>query len=145
MGKKPSDNAITELTHAIGLIVRRVRAAGATDELSWSETSVLARLVKEGPATTAELARVQGMKPQSMRTIVGALEGAGLIERTPHETDGRQVNLSVTKKGAGAHRQTRDAKRTWLAKAIGKLERGEQETLFEAGRIMARLVEKDPL
>ena len=44
--------------------------------------------------------------------------GMGLVERTPHRTDGRQMNIELTAKGAAARKSTRDAKRTWLAKAI---------------------------
>jgi len=145
MGKKPSDTAVSELVQSIGLMVRRVRFASASQDYSWSETSALSRLLKVGPMTTAELARAQGMRPQSMRTIVAALETGGLLARKPHPTDGRQVILELTAKGTEVQKKSSEAKRTWLAKAVGRLDRDEQETLFAAGAIMKRLVEKDPL
>ena len=101
----------------------------------------MARLAKEGPATTAELARAEGMKPQSMGTTVAALEGLGLLERKPHPTDGRQVNLQLTAKGAAVRKSVGDAKRTWLAQAIAQLDERERETLFAAGEIMKRLAD----
>jgi DNA-binding MarR family transcriptional regulator len=136
------DLAIDDFGHAIGLLVRRARAAAASEELSWSETAVLKRLAKEGPATTADLARAQGMRPQSMRTILATLEELGMIVRTPHETDGRQVNIELTAKGAAEQKSTGDAKRTWLAQAFAQLDKQERETLFAAGRILKRLAEK---
>ena len=38
------ERSVSELTQAIGLLVRRVRAATASQELSWSESAVLGRL-----------------------------------------------------------------------------------------------------
>ena len=66
-----------------------------------------------------------------------------MVERKPHPTDGRQVNIELTAKGAAVRKSARDAKRTWLAQAISQLDEQEQETLFAAGEIIKRLVEND--
>ena len=124
------------------MLVRKVRAAAASQELSLTEGSVLARLDRDGPATTAELARAESMKPQSMGTTIAALEERGLVERKPHPTDGRQVNIALTAKGAAVRKSARDAKRNWLAEAIAQLDDADREALFRAGDIMRRLVEK---
>ena len=144
MSRKTFDTAVTDFAHAIGLLVRRARAAASSQELSWTDTAVLKRLAKEGPATTADLARSQGMRPQSMRTIIAALEQLGMVERKPHATDGRQVNIALTAKGAAVQKTAGDAKKTWLAQAIAQLDPQERDTLFAAGRIIKRVVEKDP-
>ena len=143
MPRKTFDIAVTDFGQSIGLLVRRARAATASHELSWTESGVLKRLAKEGPATTADLARAQGMKPQSMRTIISALEKMGMVMRKPHATDGRQVNIELTAKGAAEQKSAGDAKRTWLAQAIAQLDEQERETLFVAGTIIKRLVESD--
>jgi DNA-binding MarR family transcriptional regulator len=144
MAPKTFDTAVTDLAHAIGLFVRRARAAASSQELSWTDTAVLKRLAKEGPTTTADLARSQGMRPQSMRTIIAALEHLDMVERKPHATDGRQINIALTAKGAAVQKTVGDAKQTWLAQAIAQLDPQERETLFAAGRIIKRVVEKDP-
>jgi DNA-binding MarR family transcriptional regulator len=141
MQRKNLDTAVSDLAQAIGLLVRRVRAASASQELSWTESLVMARLAKDGPATTAELARAEGMKPQSMGTTIAALEEMGIVERKPHPTDGRQVTIELTAKGAAIRKSAKDAKRTWLAQAIAQLDEQERETLFAAGDIIKRLVE----
>jgi DNA-binding MarR family transcriptional regulator len=141
MPRKTSDVAVTDFAHAIGLLVRRARGAAASQEPSWTETAVLKRLAQDGPATTADLARAQGMRPQSMRTILAALEKMGMVARKPHATDRRQVNIELTAKGASAQKSASDAKRTWLAQAITRLDQQERATLFAAGEIMKRLVE----
>jgi DNA-binding MarR family transcriptional regulator len=123
-------------------LVRRVRAAAASHELSLTESAVMKRLATDGPATTADLARAESMRPQSMGTTIAALEEMGLVERKPHPTDGRQVNIDLTPKGAAMRKSARDAKRTWLAHAISQLDEEEREALFKAGEIIKRLAEK---
>src|SRR5580658_9743611 len=98
MPRKNLDASIADLAQAIGLLIRRVRAASASHELSWTESSVMARLAKDGPATTADLARAEAIKPQSMGATIAALEEMGMVERRPHPSDGRQVNIELTAK-----------------------------------------------
>jgi len=142
MPRKTFEAAVTDLTHAIGLLVRRVRAAAASHELSLTEAAVMKRLATDGPATTADLARAESMKPQSMGTTIAALEEMGMVARKPHPTDGRQVNIELTAKGAAVRKSTRDAKRTWLTEAVSELNEHERETLFAAGEIIKRLAQK---
>jgi DNA-binding MarR family transcriptional regulator len=142
MTRKSLEASVIELTQALGLLVRRIRAAAASHELSLTEAAVMARIDRDGPATTAELARAERMKPQSMGTTIAALEELGMVERKPHPTDGRQVNIGLTPKGLSIRNTSKDAKRTWLAQAISQLNEDERETLFNAGDILKRLAEK---
>jgi DNA-binding MarR family transcriptional regulator len=143
MPRKTVETEVLDFAGAVGLLVRRLRAATASHGLSLTESAVLGRLVKDGAATTADLARAEGVKPQSMGATVAALEQRGLVERTPHPTDGRQVNIELTEKGAALRKSVRDAKRTWLAQAVAQLDRREQEMLFAAGEIIKRLAQGD--
>ncbi len=142
MTRKPLELAVTDLTQAIGLLVRRIRAAAASHELSLTESAVMKRLGADGPATTADLARAESMKPQSMGATIAALEEMGMVDRKPHPTDGRQVNIELTAKGAAIQKSAREAKRTWLAQAIAQLDEEERETLFKASEIIKRLAAK---
>jgi DNA-binding MarR family transcriptional regulator len=135
------ESSVFDFTQAIGLLVRRLRVAVASHELSLTESVVMARLARDGPATTADLARAEGMRPQSMGTTIAALEAMGIVERKPHPTDGRQVIIALTAKGADVRKVTGDERRTWLAQAIAQLSKKEQETLFAAGELIKRLVE----
>jgi DNA-binding MarR family transcriptional regulator len=135
-----SDTTVNDFAQAIGLLVRRIRAASSMHDLSWMESAVMARLAKDGPATTAELARSEGVKPQSMGSVVAALEEKGFIERKPHPTDGRQLNIQLTPKGEAVRRSAKDARRTWLAQAIAQLDEEERKVLLMAGQIITRLV-----
>ncbi len=139
--RKPLESAALDFIHAIGLLVRRVRAASASQELSLTEAAVLSRLARDGPATTADLARAESMKPQSMGSTIAALEEIGLVERKPHPTDGRQMHIALSAKGVAVRKSAKDAKETWLAQAIAQLDERDRETLFKAGKIIRRLVE----
>src|SRR5258707_479043 len=142
MPRKTLEVAVTDLTQAIGLLVRRVRAAAASHDLPWTDSAVMRRLATDGPAPTADLARAENMKQQSMGTTIAALEGMGMVARKPHPTDGRQVNIELTAKGAAVRKSTRDAKRAWLTHAVAQLNERERKTLFAAGEIIKRLAEK---
>lgn len=139
------DEGVVAFAQSMGHLVRRVRAASAAQELSWTESAVLARLARDGPATTADLARAENMKPQSMGTTVSALEERELVERKPHPTDGRQVTIALTAKGLAVRRSAKDAKRTWLALAIAELDEQDRQTLFAAAQIMQRLANSTSL
>jgi DNA-binding MarR family transcriptional regulator len=142
MARKTLDAEITDFADAVGLLVRRMRAMAPTHGLSWSEGSVIGRLAREGPATTADLARAEGVKPQSMGATIAVLEEMGLVERKPHPTDGRQMHIALTAKGAAVRKSAKDAKLALLKQAITALDARERETLFAAGAIVKRLVDK---
>jgi DNA-binding MarR family transcriptional regulator len=136
------EHSLSELTQAIGLLMRRVRAATATEGLSLGESAVLGRLARGGPATTAELARSEAVKPQSMGTTIAALAAKGLVERKPHPTDGRRIHIQLTAQGAALRQRIKDAKHTWLARVVSELDPRDQETLFAAGKILKQLAER---
>lgn len=133
-----------ELVRAIGLIVRRVRATAPAEvrEFTWTQQSVLKRLEREGPTTSANLARAEGVTPQSMGTAVAVLEEKGLVERKAHPKDGRQMIVKLTVRGAALRDHAKAATETWLVQALEKLDSQELAILFKAGEIMKRMAEK---
>lgn len=143
MNAKEFELAVDEFKHAMGLLVRRIRAVAPSEqhELSWTQKSIMVRLDREGPMTAADLARAEGVKPQSMGTAIAHLEELGLVEKKPHETDGRQFNIKITLKGAALRKHGTDASRAWLAQTMAKLDKKEQAVLFEAGEIIKKLAE----
>lgn len=126
------DAVATDLTMAIRQLIRRLRAEANPSELSLSQMGALARLEQAGAMTTADLARAELMKPQSMGTIVASLEQEGLIARRPHPTDRRQVHFVLTKDGEALRRRHRAVKRDWLVAALAKLDAGDMKALKAA-------------
>ena len=135
------ETAVTELSLAIGQLVRRLRTEANPGELTWSQLATLARLHKAGCMTTADLARAESVKPQSMGTTLADLEQEGLVQRRPHPTDGRQVLFALTAAGVEARRQRHIAKQEWLSAAMETLDPAEQQTLIAAAALIKRVAE----
>ena len=126
----------------MGVLLRRVRGeAAGQDGVSWSQASAMARLDKSGAMTTAELARAEMVKPQSMGALLAELEQDGLVRRAPHPTDGRQILFSLTDAGVQARRQRQAAKLAWLTAAIARFDADERRTLVDAIALVKRLGE----
>jgi DNA-binding MarR family transcriptional regulator len=137
------ETTVTELSMAIGQLLRRLRAESNPDELTWSQTVALSRLEAAGSMTTADLARAEQVKPQSMGATLAELEREGLVERRPHPTDGRQVLFALTDAGVEARRKRSAAKLAWLLTAMAGLDPAEQQTLTAAAGLIKRLAEDD--
>lgn len=137
------ETAITELSLAIGQLLRRLRAESNPDGLTWSQTVALSRLEKMGPMTTADLARVEAVKPQSMGATLAELERDNLVERRPHPTDGRQVLFALTAEGIEARRKRGAAKQKWLLSAMAQFNPDERQTLVSAAALIKRLSEAE--
>jgi DNA-binding MarR family transcriptional regulator len=133
------ETVVPALAQAIGQLLRRLRSDANPGGLNFSQTAALARLDENGGMTTADLARAEAMKPQSMSTILASLEQEGLVERNPHPTDGRQILFSLTAQGVEARRKRSTAKQEWLLAAMAKLGPAEQQTLFSAAALIRRL------
>ena len=139
----PLEATVSELSLAVGQLLRRLRAETNPDGLTWSQTVALSRLEKAGPMTTADLARAESVKPQSMGATLAELEREGLVRRHPHPTDGRQVLFALTAEGIGARRKRSAAKQKWLLAAMAKLDPDERQTLVSAAALIKRLSEAE--
>jgi DNA-binding MarR family transcriptional regulator len=135
------ETAVAELSLAIGQLLRRLRAETNSGELTWSQLSALERLEKAGAMTTADLARAELVKPQSMGTTLADLEREGLVKRRPHPTDGRQVLFALTVKGIDERRKRSIAKREWLLASMAKFDPAEHQTLITAAALIKRVAE----
>lgn len=118
---------------------RRLRREGADESLTPSQVATLSSLDNHGVMTLGELAAHEHVRPPSMTRIVSGLEDAGLVTRTAHPTDGRQVLLTPTAEGSrllAADRERRDA---WLCQRLKTLTPEERAALRTAAEILERL------
>ncbi|WP_126283049.1 MarR family winged helix-turn-helix transcriptional regulator [Burkholderia stagnalis] len=136
-----AETVVADLTLAVGQLIRRLRSEVDSSGLTLSQLSALARLEQNGPMTTAELARAESMKPQSMKTILASLEEEGLVQREPHPTDGRQILFLLTRAGINERQQRIVAKRAWLEAALARLDPDDMQTLAAAIPLIRRLGE----
>ncbi|WP_068028207.1 MarR family winged helix-turn-helix transcriptional regulator [Nocardia mexicana] len=135
--------AATDLRVVMSRLLRQLRVAHTGLDITPSQAVAISRLLADGPATVAALARAENVRPQSMRATVAALEERGLVERTPHPTDQRQVLMSPTAAAERLVAAARTAKEDWLAQAMAaKLSRAEQDSLIAAITVLRRLLEE---
>jgi DNA-binding MarR family transcriptional regulator len=109
------------------------------DDVTPGQFSVLAAIDSLGPQTPRELAAREKVQPPSMTRTVAALEQLGLVGRTDHPSDGRQVLVSLTPLGATVVRETRKRRDAWLAKRLAEATPAEREVLAQAAAILTRL------
>jgi DNA-binding MarR family transcriptional regulator len=135
-------DAAAALRVSIGLLRRRLRDVQASGELTLPETSALARLDRGGPATSAALARLEQISPQSMGATLAGLESRGMIARAPDPVDGRRVILSITDAGVAVMRERRSARTQQLTEALmAGFTPAELEQLRIAAPLLERLAE----
>ena len=123
-------------------LTRRLQEQASAGDLTPSQTSVLGRLHREGPTTVTALARVEGVRSQSMGATVAVLEALGLVEGSPDPQDGRQTILSLTPACRELIRTGRAARQDWLLRRIeARLTAEEQAQLAFSLRLLNRLVD----
>lgn len=127
------------LRDAILRFNRRVRQARPVGDLTFSQLSALTSLQLAGALTPRELADVERVQPPTMTKIVGKLEERGLVARTPHPTDRRQVILAATEQGRAVYAQFERVRDEWLALRLAALTPDEQQTLRRAAEILQQI------
>jgi len=139
--KATIDALAQELRGLAGKLKRRLREQADVGDLTPSQTAVLLRIEKDGPATTSGLARAESMRPQSMGTVIAALEAAGLIAGAPDPADGRQTLLSLTAPCRNWLAQGRAARQDWLTRTLeARLSATELDQLAAALPLLQRVV-----
>jgi DNA-binding MarR family transcriptional regulator len=138
--KTVTHETATRLRIGIGAFKRRVQEAMSEGELTGPQLTALSRLDRQGPATTAELARQVQITPQAMGATVGGLERMGLVRRTADLNDGRRAILTLTEAGREAIQSGRSALVDKLANALAEsFTADEIATLDAAAPLIERL------
>ena len=133
----------TALRISVSRLARRLRAErytkGLEPDLSDTQLAALAALERHGQMTPGELAEHEKVQPPSMTRVIGVLEERGLVMRSPHATDRRQVMLSVTEHGRAVVQQSRRLREAWLAQRLHDLSPQDRATLRAAAPILEKL------
>ena len=134
-----ADELARTLREAIQRLNRRIRQTRAVGDLTFSQLSALTSIQLAGALTPRELADVERVQPPTMTKIVGKLEDRGLVVRTPHPTDGRQVILAPTEQGRAMYAQFERVRNEWLAEQLATLGDEERDVLVRAAEIMQQV------
>ena len=134
-----ADELARSLREAIQRLNRRVRQTRPVGDLTPGQLSALTSLQLAGALTPRELADVERVQPPTMTKIVGKLEERGLVIRTPHPTDGRQVILAPTEQGRAVYTQFEKLRNEWLAEQLAALEPEDRAVLVRAAEILQQV------
>ncbi len=139
--RRRCDQLANEVREVARGLVSRLRAESAEQALSMSQTAVLVRLHKSGPATVADLARVEHVTAQSMGATVASLEEEGLVARKIDPNDGRRWNAFLTEGGKRTFLAGRAARQAWLARALEeRLDDAEIRRVADAIELLRRVL-----
>ena len=139
---EPAARAAQELRVVFCRLRRRLKDFAAGEDLTPSQTAVLIRLWKDGASSTSALAGAERVRPQSMATIVAALDGHGLIRRAPDPGDGRRQVLTLTEAGRERAESDRKAREEWLARSLqDQFSERERRVIVEALSLLQRLTD----
>jgi DNA-binding MarR family transcriptional regulator len=129
-----------DLRVAVGQLIRRLRSENL---FPLTQTWVLGRIDREGPASVSDLAQAMRVRPQSMAQTVGDLEAEGMVERNPDPDDRRRALVSLTDAGQARINADRAAREGWLVKALEELPDSDRETIERSVEILSRLADAD--
>ncbi len=135
----PTSQLAVVLRDAITRLNRRVRQTRPVGDITVTQLSALASLELAGAMSPRELADTERVRPPTMTKIVAKLEARGLVQRSPHPTDGRQVVLAATAKGRELLRQIERARDEWLTQRLAELTAAERDVLQRAAELLRRV------
>jgi DNA-binding MarR family transcriptional regulator len=139
----PSLTHTAQLTSALRIAVmrtaRRLRNERSDSTLSIGALAALGTLDRVGPLTPGELAEHEHVQPPSMTRMLAHLEAAGMVDRAPHPTDGRQVLVTPTATARAMLKADRQRRDEFLAVRLAALTREERATLEAATEILDRI------
>lgn len=125
------------LRRAVGDMVRTIQQG---EDLPGGLIETLGFLVREGPQSIAQLARLRRIRHQSMSAAVSDLEKQGLVERSPDPADGRSVIIVVTEAGTALVQKSRDTRSSAIQLAAqSTLTADELATLARTAAIFDKL------
>ena len=124
---------------SLARLTRRLRRQAAAHSLTPTQFATLAAVERHSGITPGELAELEKVQPPSMTRVIAALEERGLVARTPHPTDRRQVTVTVTEAAQTLLKEERRRKEAWLTQRLKELTPEERTILRQAAPILEKL------
>ncbi|MEZ0356784.1 MarR family winged helix-turn-helix transcriptional regulator [Mycobacterium sp. SA01] len=133
----------SDLSLAVMRLARQLRFRRPESPVTLSQLSALATLAKDGAMTPGALAVRERVRPPSMTRVIASLADLGLVVRTSHPSDGRQVLVAVSDAGAALVDSERRASQEWLRNRLATLDSDDRAILLRAADLMTVLVDED--
>jgi len=129
------------LRPALLRLARELRRESHALGVTGGQVTLLIQIRRHSGMGVNDLAASERMSPAAMSGHVDRLEKAGLVTRTPHETDRRRQVLSLTDEAERVLRSVKSRRTAWLAARLERLEPGELEALAAAVEPLMQLLE----
>jgi DNA-binding MarR family transcriptional regulator len=142
MSKDALPDLAQQLHSAAIHLLRRLRRSDDQMGLSGPRASALSVLVFGGPASLAQLAKAEQVKPPTMARLVDALEAAGLARREADKSDLRAVRIRATAKGRKLLLEGRARRLNQLTKMLEAATASERAALTSAVGTLQRLLKQ---
>ncbi|MBN9634968.1 Rv0880 family HTH-type transcriptional regulator [Mycolicibacterium sp. HS_4_1] len=136
------DRLANDLSLAVVRLARQLRFRRPDSPVSLTQLSALATLAKDGPMTPGTLATRERVRPPSMTRVIASLLELGLVERSSHPDDRRQVLVAVSPAGAELFEAERRAGMEWLQGRLEKLKEQDRATLLAAADLMFAIIDE---
>ncbi|ASN82511.1 hypothetical protein DFI_15120 (plasmid) [Deinococcus ficus] len=128
-----------DLRVAIGAFVRRARRV---DTIGATTAAVLGHLARRGGTSITDLARLEGVRHQSMARMVKHLDQRGLIQVHPDPEDRRRLLVELTEPGRQLLATDRLRRTAWIADALEtRLTAQERTELLRLTPLLRKLSE----
>ncbi|WP_420753873.1 MarR family winged helix-turn-helix transcriptional regulator [Rhodococcus sp. O3] len=132
-----------DLALAVVRLTRHLRGRRTDSRVSLTQLSAMSTLSQDGAMTPGALAAREKVQPPSMTRVIASLNDLGLVERTPHPTDGRQIIVDLSEAGRELLRDEAQAREAWLTERLQQLDQKSLDTLRDAVGILTTLVTED--
>jgi DNA-binding MarR family transcriptional regulator len=127
-----TQETVTRLRIAIGVLARSLRPTSAGAGLTPSELTTLSAVSHAGPIGLSELAALERINPTMLSRIAGKLTDAGLIARTAAPDDRRAALVDVTSMGRKRHARIQAERTASLSRHLDALSEADVAALVAA-------------
>ncbi len=120
----------------VGRLRRQLTEIYDNHDLTPSQISAISRLSQDGPASTSDLAVAEGIRRQSMASIVAALEERGFITRQPDPQDGRRQLITLSPSTIEELQGSRQLRDRWLAEVLQEAYNDEELDIIDRALVL---------
>jgi DNA-binding MarR family transcriptional regulator len=139
---KMDEDVLEIAARAHGAAIRLLRLLRHEDDssgLSAPRLSALSVLVSGGPASLADLAAAEQVRPPTMSRIVDTLVQAGFVTREAAPGDRRSVRIAATDEGKNVMEAGRERRVRVLVERVRRLAGSERRALARGVEILEQL------
>ena len=114
------------------------------NELTITQFSALATVVRSGPLGIGQLAEIEGLPSPAATRLADKLEQAGLVARRRNPVDRRGVQLVATERGTELLERRVRIGNAWLAEQLSALSRQDRKALERAVAVLESFATERP-